>query len=270
MSAYREGSYTWRFCASITVDLRAWAAGAADVQLTMQADFDAFWNGINQTDGRDIRVTNASAQMLSFSLLKAAGGALDATGITNRDLIIRVDGSVTPTGGSDFTPTVAGMYQLFLWWGQSSVSAPTTGYVGVAGAYTAYVLQYLPPHVWVARREPSGALRLTNRMHKTTTESIVVACDVGALLQRRKTPTAGSLRAVEMSYATYAVLLAGAAQAAMVDASTVRFFAGRYVCFLLKAGTTATNYTISLTVTTNTVDALNPRAQLNVRDLAES
>lgn len=270
MTPYREGSYTWRYCASMTVDLRGWTSGAADVHCVVPQDWDAFWTGINATDGRDIRITDAEGNLLSFALHKTGGSALDAGAITSRDCTIKIDGSVTPSGGSSFTPTIARMYQVLVWWGQSSVSAPTTGFVSTSTPATGYILTYLPPHRWVGRKERADALTLSSRMHKTTDEQVLVAVDVLELLGRRSSPTGGSYRAVEMRYASYEVQLAGVAQGSMVDASTLRFFGSRFVVFLLKAGTTATSYTISPTIVTTSGETLNPRAQLTVRDLRES
>lgn len=270
MSAYRESSGVWPYRASITADALGWISGASDVSVPVPVDFDAFWNGINQTDGRDIRVTDASGNLLSFAIEKTGGGALDASAITSRDCTIKIDGSVTPTGGSSFTPPAASMVQLFVHWGNTSATAPTTGYVSISGALTGYLLMQVPQHVWVGRKARKDTTRLEEGIHKGTTESLVVAVDMQPMLQTRTTPFAGSKRGAEISYATYQVLQAGASQAAMVTAASLRFYAGRYVCMVVKAGTTATNYTISPTVVTTSSETLNPRAELRVRDLQES
>lgn len=257
---YREGSYTWKYSAAITIDARAWAAGAAELSIPIPVDWDAFWLTINQTDARDVRILSADGSTkLTYDIVKTGPAAIDAAAITARDGRIRVSG---------WTPPAAAMCRIVIIWGNSTVAtgagaptfaAPLNGYIAVA----------VPSRGWVARGVARGRTVPPVTISKGAAEVLSVGCEVGMLLNARATATANTRTREAISYASYSVTLAGAAQAAMVTASSLRFLDTSRMFFEVKAGTTATSYTIVPVVVTTEAQTLSPRALLDVRDLSE-
>ena len=102
--------------------------------------------------------------------------------------------------------------------------------------------------------------------------------DFGPILVQKMVPTGDSTRKFaaweEVKTVVYAVYDDASAQAAMVDATSPRILDGRFVRLLIKAGTTATNYTARVTVGTTYPDNQTGRTlvrsfQVNVYTVVE-
>jgi hypothetical protein len=262
MSAYRDSSgNTWKYHADISVDATSWTSGAIDITITIPNDWDAFWNYINQTDGRDIRVTDAAGTtLLSFDFVDSGASAVDTSDITARDGKIRIDA---------FTPTAAGTLRLQLYWGNGTVSSVFGVGLTISNAYTGYILTAMMPIRFAAFRERPDATKAAMRLHKLPTETLAVMVDISELLPYRRTPHARSVRAAEIKLATYAASSGGSNYGGMVAGSTVRFYGGRWILFNVASGASGTTYTVTPTITLTDGQVLNPSLRVTVQTLAE-
>lgn len=260
MIAYREGGYTWKYSAAITVDARSWSSGAVEISVPIPADWDAFWTTINQTDARDVRVLSADGlTKLTYDIVKTGPAAIDAGAITSRDGRLRISG---------WTPPLAAMCRLVVVWGQSSVSSGA-GSPTFASPINGYIALGLPARGWMAMPPQAGRTKPVAKFAKGATEQIVLGLDVGGLVDTRATAHARSRSLGAISYASYVVHAAGTPQGGMVDASTLRFIDETRCYFLVNAGSSGTTYTIVPTVVLTSSQTLIPRALLEVRDLTE-
>jgi hypothetical protein len=114
---------------------------------------------------------------------------------------------------------------------------------------------------------------------KQAAEEVWVTLDFGPELVKKLQPTGDTTRKhgewEELKTVTYAIYAGASAQAAMVDATSPRIQGGRWVRFLVKAGTSNTNYTFRATVGTTYPDNATGRTlarsfQLKVYTVAES
>lgn len=257
---YRETTYTWKYSAAITVDASAWVAGAAEVSIPIPTDWDAFWLTINQTDARDVRILDADGlTKLTYDIVKTGPAAIDATAITNRDGRIRISG---------WTPPAAAMCRLVIIWGNSTV-ATGAGVPTFAAPLNGYIAVTAPARGWRARGVERGRTKPAATITKGAAEVLTVGVEVSPLLNSRTASSANTRAKEAISYASYSVTLAGAAQAAMITASSLRFLDTSRMYFDVKAGTTAVSYTIVPVVVTTAAQTLSPRALLDVRDLSE-
>ena len=256
MSWYQElaaPAQVWKRRASVSVDNTAGAGGVIDIEFTIPATFDQFWSEIDAA-GAELRICDADGTTkLTY--------ALSGFNKTTRAGTFQVDG---------YTAPAAGMLQLFAYWNSSGaaagsaavvIAAPKTGYVQDCGP---------PPDVVLVTMQRPGDTKPARKTQKGSDETRRIAFDLGPSLQRRRAPSAKRHHCDEIDYATYAVNLAGTPQAAMVTATRTRFYAGRLVIVEIKAGTSASDYTIVVTVRTTEGDTLGARALLQIKDQSET
>jgi hypothetical protein len=160
------------------------------------------------------------------------------------------------------------MLQRWMYWGNADVSSVSTT-VTPSAAKTGYVEMGRPTERQITvRPERLGSGTPQGRITKSASEVVWVWFDLRGVLQTFQDTFGKKYIYEEVAYATYEVLSGGAAQAGMVDATKTRFMDG-WVRVLVQAGTTNTDYTISLTVVTHLGRTLNPRAGLKVRTVSE-
>jgi hypothetical protein len=228
----------WTRRAAISVDTSGGAA-SGDVDVTIPKGLDDFW-GVIDASGNELRVVGPDSQTLqAYAIDNGSGGAFNATTRLGR---IRLDAVTFPTlAGS----TMA----LWLYYGSTSTQGSGAGATG-AGSIAGYVDYVLPSmHRFVHSAQIPQHTRPRTSIHKRVNEEVYVNFDFSQVLQMRGLPGYKSNRYEEPWYATATVEdSGGAAQASMVDASRNRFIqAGRnqlYYSVLVKAGTTATPYTV--------------------------
>jgi hypothetical protein len=253
MSWYRETGFTWKRRASMSVDNTAGAAGTIDIETVVPATWDQFWDEIDAS-GNEVRVVDADG---STKLVYAWSGF----NRTNRTGTLQIDGYAAPA---------AGMLHIHVYWNASGAAAGSAAVV-IAAAKTGYIETCGPPRRQIAAIIPRpGDDRPLTRWAKGSDETVHVAFDMGGRIRRRGAPFANSYACDEIDYATYVVTRAGAAQAAMVDATKTRFFAGRWVILTIAAGTVDLDYTVVPTVRTQDGAVEVPRAWLLIRDQDEA
>ena len=251
--AWIKGSDTWNRRAPIAVDNTAGSTGNQYVQVVVPPDMEEFWTHVNQTDGRDVRITDyTGASIVPY--------ALSGFNATTRTLTINI--------GLYSAPVVA-MYQMWLYWDSATaasgastvtVDTPKTGKVELGHPTD------LRSHV---QHEPSGGVRPVTQLSKPSADADWIYWDLRQVLQQYLSPAYGFGRLEEIGWASVAVTTGGESQSGMVDATKTRFIDG-WVKTLIKAGSSGTDYTVALTVTTSLGRTLTARCWLFVRDVAEN
>jgi hypothetical protein len=260
MTQYTEGSTRWPHSAAITVDATGWSSGAQYITITVPADFAAFWDGIHQTDARDVRLLDADGvTKLSYQLVDQGGAAVAAADITARDMIIRI---------GSWTPPSAAMCRIVLAWGASGVSSGGTT-VTPSSPLTGYINLGRPRLGWPARRERPDQTQPLLRVHKDAAEAVRFVVDFRGMLASRIFAQGGSPELGQLKSASYVVSTGGSAQAGMISATSVRFADPSAVIVLVQAGTSGTNYTVVVTAVTTTGETLISRTVLDVQTLSE-
>lgn len=229
-------------------------SAGANLRVTIPPSLDLFWEAI-QADGDDVRVYSSDgvARVYDFSSFTYASkvGVIDFEGYTNNQVYFLYFGKSDATDGS----------------GTPSTTSQQTGYIHV-GQPSGYVFDLV--------QDAPGASVPAQVMAKTTAAQLTIWWRVVGL-ESRWTPYNDHAEFEEVyAIGTAAVLLAGAAQASMVTDSEQRVVydtsGTAYIRMQIKAGTTATDYTISVTVTAHngtTERFLTGRALLRVRNPAE-
>jgi len=250
--SWYDDAWTHRLPVSVVPD----PGNTDDVSIVLQIDDEEFWSKI-QGDADDVLITGANGTTVISRLLT---GLVYAT----RTLQIDID-AVTKV--ADVTNI------LWLYFGNAAAIAPTPG-GAVAGAIAGKLdRSTAAARVIKAYPQRAGDTRPRDILTKEAAEAIYVFVDFTDLLQRRPYLYEGRDFLEEPATVTYTCSTAGAAQAAMIDTSLTRWVeAGgrRYAKILLKAGTSATNYTVAVTVVTSEAQTLVARFRLFVRDTAET
>lgn len=259
MSWYRETGYSWKRRASMSVDATA-AGGTIDVECVVPSTWDDFWtgdaSGVGAIDasGNEVRVCDADG---STKLTYAWTGFNKA----NRTGTLQIDGYAAPA---------AAMLHLHIYWYATGAPAGSAA-VTIAAAKTGYVETCGPPaRIMAALQQRTNDDRPLTCWQKGSDETIYAAVDMGPRLRKRRIAFANSRWCDEIDYATYTVTRAGSAHVEMVDATKTRFYAGRWVILLLKAGTVDLDYTVVPSVGTTEGSIEGPRAWLRIRDQDEA
>jgi hypothetical protein len=235
----------------IAIDNSGGSSGAFGWSILLPKFDDLFWSNV-RSSGEDMRVTAADGQTL---ITFEAAGFSQST----RTVTIEV--------ASDTAEAGSAVLQRWLYWGNSAVSTASTSVV--AGAKTGYLDLGRPTERQIkVRPERAGSTRWQGRTAKSASEQVWVYFDLRDMLQTFTDNYGRKFHYEEIAYVSYEVLAGGAAQAAMIDATSIRFIDG-WCRVLVKAGTTGVNYTISLTVVTSLGRTLNPRAGLLVQSVSE-
>lgn len=258
MSLWWDDNWTQR--AAISVDAVGSKAGALDLTITVPTVFDDFWDNV-ASDGADVRIIDPNGNtQLTYQLQTWTYASKAAT--------IEVDNYTIPAEG---TPIV------WLYWnygsasdgqGSFTASTPVSGYVELGKPTSDRLI--------VCTREVPGNTNPRAEISKTAAEQLYVWWDVTPLLTQACKQINGRNLWEGVDYLQFQVLSGGADQSAMYDETETRLVEcdGRlFAKTLVKAGTTATDYALSLTVgtTTATGDAqiYNPRAIVRVVTVTE-
>lgn len=235
----------------IAIDNSGGASGAFGWSITLPKFDDLFWDNI-RSSAEDLRITGADGQ--TIITFEAASFST-----STRTVTIEV--------ASDTAEAGSAVLQRWMYWGNSTVASVSTPVT--PGAKTGYLDLGRPTERQIkVRPERAGVQRWQGRVAKSASEQVWVYFDLRDVLQTFVDDYGRKFHYEEIAYVTYEVLSGGAAQAAMVDATSVRFIDG-WCRVLVKAGTTGNDYTISLTVVTSLGRTLNPRAGLMVRTVSE-
>ncbi len=262
----------WRKRASISVPLAA-AASPADVNITIPADWDEFWESLvanSDTTGANLRVVwYDGTTALTYSLDNGSGGAMS---VANRLCRIQIDGMVVPV--------VTGVLQIWIYFDPTSAQAtgaaatviatPISGYIEL-GRAGQFALEHMPQ---VARSTKPRFI-----LHKTVNEQLFVWIRLDKALSKKTSAGNSAQVHEEPLYATMTVQnTAGSDQSSMYDVTAMRWVWHRNQMWLrirIKAGTTATVYTaVVLTRTilpaaTAAEQQLETRVGIDVRDSLE-
>jgi len=261
---YREGSQVWLSRALITVENASGGNGSLDIQIPIPTRDDAFWEAIDSS-GDELRVCGPDGvTLLDY--------ALASFNKTNRTGTIQIEG--TPVSNSYEAQCVV------VYWDSDGASAGSTS-VTISSPLDGYWdLGQVPRTRFGPQDFGRNATQPDSGFTKTVDEERMIAFNVGPLLRRARVRTNGQSGLEGVLGLSYEVLnAAGSAQASMVEADSLRLFAdtsGLWVMCKVKAGTTDTIYTVSLTVTcledssggiTTTTQVLNPRVYCKVEDV---
>jgi len=224
-----------------------------NVDLVIPPEWDDFWDNV-QPDGDDVRVCLADGSVVASYKL--------ATWVhANRSATIEVAALVP--GDSDCIPL------LWLYWDNSTAADGASTFT-VSGHKPSLISLAGPKgNVIRAKQERPDVTKPSSTVTKQTTETIHVWIDMAGQLERRSKAHNGAPLLDEIRWVKLQVLLGGVDQTAMYNESRIRFAHPGWVLLEISGGTTATDYTISLTVDTTEGQRLNPRALLKVRDVAE-
>lgn len=230
---------------------------SSDYTITIPRDWSDFWDDVDSS-GLEVEITDADG---ITTLTYQWSSFTKAT----RTAVLQID---------NYTSPVNGVAQIWIYWGMTGAttgagsfvaSSPRNGYVDVGDVVNP--IATLP--------ERPGDTKPQHLISKATGETIWVWMDLGKELIKRDQVSDEHRQWEEIDGVTYAVTLAGSAQGGMVSASSVRIHDGRYVRVPVLAGTTATDYTLSLTISTtyptqSTGRTLVRRALLRVLDVSEA
>lgn len=252
MSWYND---TWKYRAPLAIDNTAGGAGAADVTCVVPTDWDVFWDAVNQTDARDVRVCDSNgATLLTYDL--------SGFNLSNRALTVEID---------NYTLVASATRQVWLYWGNAAASTAVSAFAPAA-AKSAYALVNAAGArlVRVGPQRP-GETKPRNVITKASAEQVWVWFDFSPVLHRRAERYNSDKGFEELADVTLVdVQLSAASQAAMIDATLTRFVEGGIVRMLVKAGASGTDYTAICRCTTSYGQTVEGRALIKVRNVSEA
>jgi len=253
MSWYSED---WKFRAPIAVNNNG-GASTIDVECAVPYAFDQFWANV-QSDLDDVRITLADG-------FTVASYALNGLNYANRVVTLQVDGvSATSSDGTAL---------LWLYWGNAAAAAATTS-VTISSAKTGSITMSTPrlPVIRAGTERP-GDSTPRQRIAKASADELDVWWDLRPLMATRARAHEKSRLLDEVDYVQFAVTTGTgggiSTHTSMMDEAKTRFIHPAWVSTRIKAGTSGTDYTASLTVGTADGRTYNPRALVKVRDVSE-
>lgn len=218
----------------------------ADFQITAPADHP-FWDVID-SNGYELQICDSDGYtVLSYQL--------SGFSYSTKTLAIQIDAYTA----------VAGVQQIWLYAGMSG--APSGASVlTISGARSGYLDPAEPASpVIAAIPERAGDTIPAVQIAKQAAEETWVTLDMRPALTRKLQPTGDTTikhdEWEEIKTVTYAIYAGASAQAAMVDATSPRIQEGRWIRFLVKAGTSGTNYTFRATIGTTYPDNVSARTR---------
>lgn len=247
MGWYRySSSVKFRRRMPITVDNSAGvAATSVDVEVTIPKDWEEFWSVIDAS-GANIRVTGPDGvTLVTYDVDDGAGGAFSTTTRAGR---IRIDGYTVPT-------STVGMYQAFVYFDPDGSVTAGDSVVTMTSTVSGYIHVGLPrgdrrfPYV----PQTPGSTRPRTFTHKAPSEQVDVWVAWTNALEVQRKASEDSRKREELYYFVMSVEnTAGTDQTSMYTLSACRFVetpdGKAWTKLVVKAGTTATNYTIAPTV----------------------
>lgn len=248
------GAGRWLRRAALLVDVGSGPTIDIDASLDLP---DWFWDGV-LASGNDLRLTEADGQ-------KEVAFEADSFNSTTRAGTIQVD-NYTPDADS------LNRYLVFwLYWKHTGTPAGASTPLTVSGARPAWFQPFSRPTLYRYTWKPErlGATNPRKRITKQATETIHVWWNLEPALVKASASNAGTLRDEEIKWISFDVTDGGASQAAMRDLTKLRVLHPGLIRTEVKAGTTATDYTLELTVGTTHGRILNPRILLKVQNVDE-
>lgn len=230
-------TYTWPYRMPIVINNAAGSPTPEDVTFVVPTNWDHFWTTLGQADGDDIALTSADGET------EVTWQFNPALNVGNRAATFEIDNAVNAT--TSFPGAV-----LWLYWGNATIASRAGTFV-YAASKTAYVLtsSYAYDIRFIWSREAPNVNKARPSFQKTAAESVIVAIAYRGVLSVRPTPYGGGNEDEEPAYVNYAVYDDTSAQAAMIDATAIRMD-NDYIYLIVKAGTTGTEYTLRVTMTT--------------------
>lgn len=247
--SWHDDNYNHRRPLSIIVG----STTPTDVTIAMSADDEQFWAGI-RSDCNDIRVCDADGRTLETYDIASFDYA-------NRVLTVEVDNA---------TFVVSKVNVLWLYFGYSSATAanttfspssPVTGYAEFECPDPAYIVPFAP--------ERAGATIPQPKIAKSESEIIWVYFDIESAMIKRDVAYESHALYEEPSSWTFGVYNSGGSvQAAMVTQVNERLIecnGRRYIRCEVKAGSSGSDYTGRLDLTTSKGRVLQANCLIQVR-----
>lgn len=241
MSRLADGAQTFLYRRPVAVDISTLIAAPGpneDVTITVPADDELFWTTVTAT-GVDIRLCSADGKTtLTWQFNPAFNSS-------TRVCTLEVDNAAPHT--------ITSMAVLWLYWGNTTVTTGAGAFVYAAsktGRSLVGELSRQIPHRFDWSPDAPGATKASPVIVKQATETILVAIRYRSTLAVREKPYAAGWELEEPYSFDYAVYDGASAQAGMIDATAIRLDE-EYVYVIVKAGTTATDYTLRVTMVTN-------------------
>lgn len=230
-------TYTWPYRMPLVINNESVPPAAEDATITIPTNWDHFWTTLGQADGDDIAITSADGET------EVTWQFNPALNVGNRVATIEIDGVSPPTAAADGVV-------LWLYWGNTTTASRAGSFV-YSASKTAYVLtsSYAYDIRFIWSREAPNVNKARPAFQKTAAETVIVAIAYRDVLAKRPFPYGGGIEDEEPYYISYAVYDDTSAQAAMIDATAIRMD-NDYIYLIVKAGTTGTEYTLRVTMTT--------------------
>lgn len=245
----------WRYRVPIAVNNIGGASANFDVQASIPADFDLFWDNV-LSSGNDIRVCTADGRTLA---------TYDIAGlsVTNRVGTIEVQATQLDADAT---------HLLWLYWGYASAADARTAFVP-ASAKTGTIRVERPKLIIPVERQRPGATKPATELQKAAAEALDLYWHMTPALTARDSAYNGRGEYEGVKSVTFDVQTGGVSQAALFDESLTYFVEtrkGLYVKTRVKAGSSGTNYTTILTVTSTLARIIEGRCVLRVRNTSEA
>lgn len=265
MASWYSEDYKYR--RAISVDNTASGSGTWSISMTIPDDMEDFWDNV-QADGDDIVVTSwdgftpiTAANATAVVIDNASGGAFSGGSKLGR---IRID---------QFTTGVANTTNfVWVYWGNAAATSNSAfGAWSSPSTVTATMAREgsnrVAPRI-VTRPEDPGATVPRTSLSKTTQETLYLYWDLRKELNGRDEPYEGSLWYEGIRSCLISAETGGGAAAAVVTATATLMLGrqGGVIRTTHPAGTSGTDYTLKLKLTTSTNRVLERRALLRVYD----
>jgi len=243
----------WKHRIPVTVNNTS-GATTFDASITVPVDCSLFWNAVAST-GNDVRFTKSDGvtplaynrrvwtyanNSGEFDIDAATCASNDATAV-----VFMYFGNASAGDGST-SPTI---------------SSAKTGSIELAchSGQTVLLVPFRP-----------GETIAQQVVTKSSTEEIDVWIDCRRALLTRCEAFESSARLEEIDYAAVQVLSGGSDDAARYDESKTRLIDPGFLKVRIKAGSSGTDYTLSVTIGTSLTRVLQARAIVDVQDIDES
>lgn len=268
----------WKYRVPVAVN-NSGPAATVDVTIPIPGDWDLFWDTIDAS-GNELRLTAADG--ITVVTYQIAGSA-PAWNRTNKAGRLEIDGLTADSNA-------ASVVLCWLYFGNTGAASGAGSFVA-ASAVEGYIHAVRPRGFVVpARPVEPGTTRPLARIQKTVGEQFLVWFEMRGMLEHRRDDSGDSRVWEEVFQVVHVVEDGGVAQAGLITQNRTRFTEvldgparGFYVGVFVKAGTTATNYTIAPVIDTVAPEIridtgvlyldeyriLEPRAMLMVKDLSE-
>tara|TARA_Y100000310_G_scaffold227705_2_gene229992 strand:- start:2697 stop:3434 length:738 start_codon:yes stop_codon:yes gene_type:complete len=244
---------------AITIDNLADAASPKDINVDLSKLGDYFWKNLQGTSGLGLRVTQGDGVTLE-AFERTGWSYANRTGILEvNDMNIDAD---------------AGMNKAWLYFDNTnaSIGDGSTTEDAASGPLTASMVPRSAHRGFhVLYRQPRrGATKPRTTVIKGSEEELFIYWDFGGSLAVYGQPHNGARTYEEIVHATFIVTAGGNNQAALYTAADTRFIGTNLVRTTIKAGSSGTDYTPSVTVKTSLGRILNARCLLKVQDVDET